>query len=61
MDKDIRAERAKALYSEDKNLPLRKSHDNPFIKKIYEEYFEEPGSHKAHDLLHTHYIARGKH
>ncbi len=61
MDKDIRAERAKALYSEDKNLPLRKSHDNPFIKKIYEEYFEEPGSHKAHDILHTHYIARGKH
>ncbi len=61
MDKDIRAERAKALYSEDKNLPLRKSHDNPFIKKIYEEYFEEPGSHKAHHLLHTHYIARDKH
>ena len=61
MDKDIRAERAKALYSEDKNLPLRKSHDNPFIKKIYEEYFEEPGSHKAHNLLHTHYIARDKH
>ncbi len=61
MDKDIRAERAKALYSEDKNLPLRKSHDNPFIKKIYEEYFEEPGSHKAHDLLHTHYVARDKH
>ncbi len=61
MDKDIRAERAKALYQEDKNLPLRKSHDNPYIKKIYEEYLEEPGSHKAHDLLHTHYIARDKH
>ncbi|MBQ8391991.1 MAG: iron hydrogenase small subunit [Clostridia bacterium] len=61
MDKDIRAERAKALYSEDKNLPLRKSHDNPFIKKLYEEYFEEPGSHKAHNLLHTHYVARDKH
>ena len=61
MDKDIRAERAKALYSEDRNLPLRKSHDNPYIKKIYEEYLEEPGSHKAHKLLHTHYIARDKH
>ena len=61
MDKDIRKERAKALYSEDKNLPLRKSHDNPFIKKIYEEYLEEPGSHKSHELLHTHYIARSKH
>ena len=61
MDKDIRVERAKALYSEDKNLEFRKSHDNPFIKKIYEEYLGEPGSHKAHGLLHTHYIARGKH
>ena len=61
MDKDIRVERAKALYSEDKALEYRKSHDNPFIKKIYEEYLGEPGSHKAHDLLHTHYIARDKH
>ena len=61
MDKDIRTERAKALYTEDKNLPLRKSHDNPYIKKIYEEYLGEPGSHKAHSLLHTHYIARDKH
>ncbi|MBE7034208.1 MAG: ferredoxin, partial [Ruminococcaceae bacterium] len=61
MDKDIRVERAKALYSEDKALEYRKSHDNPFIKKIYEEYLGEPGSHKAHGLLHTHYIARDKH
>ena len=61
MDKDIRVERAKALYSEDKSLEYRKSHDNPYIKKIYEEYLGEPGSHKAHGLLHTHYIARGKH
>ncbi len=61
MDKDIRVERAKALYSEDKSLEYRKSHDNPYIKKIYEEYLGDPGSHKAHGLLHTHYIARGKH
>ena len=61
MDKDIRVERAKALYSEDKSLEYRKSHDNPYIKKIYEEYLGEPGSHKAHGLLHTHYIARDKH
>ncbi len=61
MDKDIRAERAKALYQEDKNLPLRKSHDNPYIKALYEEYLEKPGSHKAHELLHTHYVARQKH
>ena len=61
MDKDIRVERAKALYSEDKSLPLRKSHDNPYIKKLYEEYFKEPGSHKSHELLHTHYVERSKH
>jgi len=55
---DLRAERAKALYEEDKNLPLRKSQDNPFVKKLYEEYLGQPGSHKAHELLHTHYMAR---
>ncbi len=61
MDCDIRAERAKAIYAEDKALPLRKSHDNPFIKKLYEEYLGEPCGHKSHELLHTHYIARDKH
>ncbi len=55
---DLRTERAKAIYEEDESLPLRKSQDNPFIKKLYEEYFEHPGSHKAHELLHTHYTAR---
>lgn len=61
MDVDIRAERAKAIYNEDKSLPLRKSHDNPYIKKLYEDYLGEPGSHKAHELLHTHYVVRDKH
>ncbi len=61
MDCDIRAERAKAIYAEDKSLPLRKSHDNPFIKKLYEEYLGEPCGHKSHELLHTHYVAREKH
>ena len=61
MDCDIRAERAKAIYAEDKALPLRKSHDNPFIKKLYEEYLGEPCGHKSHKLLHTHYVARDKH
>lgn len=55
---DLRAERAKAIYEEDASLPIRKSHENPIVKKMYEEYFEKPGSHKAHDLLHTHYTAR---
>lgn len=55
MDIDLKCERAKALYTEDKNLPVRKSHKNPAITKIYDEYLEKPGSHKSHKLLHTHY------
>jgi NADP-reducing hydrogenase subunit HndD len=55
---DLKAERAKAIYQEDKNLSLRRSHHNPRVLKMYEEYFEKPGSHKSHKLLHTHYIAR---
>lgn len=55
---DIRAERAKAIYNEDEALTVRKSHKNPRMMKIYEEFLEKPGSHKAHDLLHTHYTAR---
>ena len=57
---DLRGKRAAALYEEDANLPVRKSHENPMIKKIYEEYFEKPGSHKAHEILHTSYVARNR-
>ena len=57
---DIRKERAKVLYEEDKNLPLRKSHDNPGVKKCYAEYLGEPGSRKAHEILHTTYTPRPK-
>ena len=57
---DIKALRAKALYDDDLNLPYRKSHDNPEIKAIYDEYLEKPGSHKAHDLLHTSYVKTRK-
>ncbi len=55
---DIRAERAKALYNSDKANEVRKSHENPSIQKLYEEYFKEPGSHKAHEALHTKYVER---
>jgi NADP-reducing hydrogenase subunit HndD len=55
---DLRRERAKALYEEDENLPLRKSQDNPFVKKLYKEYLGHPGSERAHELLHTHYMPR---
>jgi len=57
---DLKAERAKALYEEDKNLPLRKSHESPIIKKLYDEFLEKPGSHKAHEILHTSYVKRDK-
>lgn len=57
---DVKALRAKALYSEDEASTLRKSHENPYVKKLYEEYFGEPCSHKAHELLHTHYQKRSK-
>lgn len=61
MDVDIRVERAKALYNEDANvLKYRKSHQNPSIVRIYEEYLEEPNSHKAHHLLHTSYSPKPK-
>lgn len=55
---DIREERAKVLYNLDKSMPLRQSHENPAIKKVYEEFFEKPGSHKAHEVLHTTYVKR---
>lgn len=55
---DIRAERAKALYNQDVAMPIRKSHENPSIKLLYDEYLGKPGSHKAHELLHTSYVKR---
>ncbi|NLK75379.1 MAG: 2Fe-2S iron-sulfur cluster binding domain-containing protein [Clostridiales bacterium] len=55
---DLRALRAKALYDIDSSMPLRKSHENPAIKQLYEEYLSEPGSEKAHELLHTSYVER---
>jgi NADP-reducing hydrogenase subunit HndD len=55
---NLMSERAKALYQEDQSLTYRRSHHNPRVLKMYEEYFEQPGGHKAHKLLHTHYVAR---
>ncbi len=57
---DLKALRAKALYSNDEKKQLRKSHENPVLKKIYEEYLGEVGGHKAHEILHTHYTQRKK-
>lgn len=57
---DLRALRAKAIYAEDESLPIRKSHENPSIIKLYKEFLEKPGSHTAHEVLHTHYTSRKK-
>ncbi len=57
---DPRAARAKATYDEDQSMVIRKSHKNPSITKIYEEFLGEPCGHKSHELLHTHYVARDR-
>lgn len=57
---DIRKLRADCLYTIDEKSTIRKSHENPTIKKLYKEFLEEPGSHKAHELLHTAYHKRNK-
>ena len=60
LEQDIRKLRADCLYSIDEKSTIRKSHENPVIKKIYEEYLGEPLGEKAHHLLHTHYVQREK-
>ena len=60
MECDPREIRAAALYREDAGKPLRKSHMNPEIQAIYDEFLGRPNSHKAHQLLHTTYMARPK-
>ena len=57
---DVRSLRANCLYSIDEQSTIRKSHENPVIKKIYKEFLKKPGSEISHKLLHTHYIERKK-
>lgn len=57
---DVRKLRADCLYNIDEKSTIRKSHENPIIKKLYKEFLEEPGSDKAHELLHTTYHKRNK-
>ena len=58
MTVDVAAKRAEAMYSIDERSVIRKSHENPILKQIYKEYIGKPGEHKAHELLHTHYMKR---
>jgi len=55
---DLRSERAKVLYNADAAMQVRKSHENVAVKALYDEFLEKPGSHKAHELLHTSYVKR---
>ncbi len=57
---EIRMARAKAIYEEEKHLPVRKSHENPELQKLYDEFLKHPLSDVSHKLLHTHYTPRGK-
>lgn len=59
-DARILTARTMAIYREDANKPCRKSHENPYITKLYEEFLGAPMSEKAHHLLHTHYFDKSK-
>lgn len=55
---EVRAKRIAGIYHDDEKSTYRCSHQNPYIKQVYDEFLGEPNSHKAHKLLHTHYVAR---
>ncbi|MEN6364445.1 MAG: iron hydrogenase small subunit, partial [Rectinema sp.] len=55
---EIRKLRIRGIYDHDEGKEYRCSHQNPYIKKVYDEFLQTPGSHKAHELLHTHYEER---
>ena len=57
---DVAKTRAGVLYKKDKKDVLRKSHENPIVKTLYKEYFGEPNSHKAHEVLHSSYLKRDR-
>jgi len=57
---DILRKRSEAIYREDANKSIRKSHENPYIIKLYEEYLGKPMSERSHKLLHTHYVDKSK-
>lgn len=60
-DSSIIKKRFEATYEEDRNKPIRKSHENPSVIKLYKEFLGEPCGHKSHELLHTHYFDKSDH
>ena len=59
-DPDVRTKRLQGLYTEDESKSMRKSHENPLVKALYDEYLGTPNGHRSHELLHTTYVKRGK-
>ncbi|HPT13558.1 MAG TPA: [Fe-Fe] hydrogenase large subunit C-terminal domain-containing protein, partial [Bacteroidales bacterium] len=59
-DSSVLKARTSAIYREDESKVIRKSHENPFIIQLYEEFLGKPCSHKSHQLLHTHYFDKSK-
>lgn len=59
-DPEVREKRLSGLYTEDESKVLRKSHENPFVTALYQDFLEYPNSHKSHELLHTKYTKRGQ-
>lgn len=59
-NKEVIKKRLAAIYDADKGMKLRKSHENPAVKALYEEFLGKPLGEKSHHLLHTHYVKRGK-
>ena len=57
---DLKALRAAALYQQDENMPLRRSHESPVVQTLYNEFLGEPGSHVAHEILHCTYVPQKK-
>jgi iron only hydrogenase large subunit-like protein len=57
---DVRKARIAAIYREDEGKAVRKSHDNPAVRKIYEEFLGKPLGHTSHELLHTKYQPRSR-
>jgi len=59
-NEEVRLKRIKALYTEDECKTMRKSHENPYVAKLYEEFLGHPLGHKSHELLHTSYTKKSK-
>lgn len=57
---DVFKKRSSSLYTIDEKSTIRKSHDNPYVKEVYKEFLKKPGSHEAHEFLHTSYEPREK-